>query len=353
MVEPFKEEIGLANCGSNTFTANTVIDTTNTMIITLNANQGVGDVLWQPTSGGVQFGVGLGVGLLAPTTPGQMIITNTFTSTNPALSSTYFVIDGSKMTSGNVLDFTYQSVNKFRVNTNGDTTINGNLVSGNNVNAAASSQLYWSGRSSMISPGDGFIALRDTASTSFGALIFGPAGTSLATSYLSTNWPALRVESSTNNVTLGVRRGTNNVAGDYGSFIASNITATGNFVATNASNIRTNIAQLDTINTNWVAGTRYTNATSMGLAARRAKISYSITLTAAAAGTAQMSLYVENPGVITNRTVVSAGPLAGLVTVEQLTDEVGPNEVFYFTDETSGVGGSAAGFAGSGHWKGK
>jgi len=123
-------------------------------------------------------------------------------------------------------------------------------------------------------------------------------------------------------------------------------------IVTNVLTARTNNAVFDSINTNWVIGTRYTNTVAGGFDARRAKIAYSIELTAAAAGTAKCTLYVEKVGVITNKLSVSAGPLASLITIEPLLDFAGSNDVWYFADETSGAGASIAGAAGTGSWKG-
>lgn len=94
------------------------------------------------------------------------------------------------------------------------------------------------------------------------------------------------------------------------------------------------------VNTNAIVlGTRYTNGPA------RAFVAASFTLTAAAAGTAAVTLVVENN--VTNKLSVSAGPLASLITVEPLGLPVSPNGVYIFTDATSGAGASAAFFADS------
>ncbi len=94
--------------------------------------------------------------------------------------------------------------------------------------------------------------------------------------------------------------------------------------------------ELLTTTTNLLAlGTRYTNSF------KRTMVSASFTLTAAVAGTAAVAMYVERFGV-TNRLAISAGPLTSLVTIEPLMQLVGPGEIYYFTDETSGSGATAA-----------
>jgi hypothetical protein len=76
--------------------------------------------------------------------------------------------------------------------------------------------------------------------------------------------------------------------------------------------------------------------------ARRSFIGVSVQLSAAAAGTAKVSLRVEYTGVITNVISVSSGPLASLVTVEPLSMLVGPFCRYYITNETSGSGASVS-----------
>lgn len=103
---------------------------------------------------------------------------------------------------------------------------------------------------------------------------------------------------------------------------------------------RTNTAQFDVNTANFVIGTRYTNSV------RRSFVTASFTLSAAAAGTAAVSLRCEQAGV-TNRVNISAGPLASLSTVEQLSLMVGPGAFYYFSDDTSGTGASASIVAGT------
>jgi hypothetical protein len=113
-------------------------------------------------------------------------------------------------------------------------------------------------------------------------------------------------------------------------------------VTASSGNIRTNIALLDVVTNDFVINTRYTNEN------RRAMLAASVQLTAAAAGTATVSLLVEHgPTTITNRMTVSAGPLASLVTIEPLTLMIGPGSIYYLTNETSGVGASASVVAGT------
>lgn len=110
----------------------------------------------------------------------------------------------------------------------------------------------------------------------------------------------------------------------------------------------TNIVEFDTspftaIRTNdYVLGTRYTNTVSGGYTGGRAWVSASFQLTAAAAGTATVTMFVETSGVRTNRLQISAGPLASLVTTEPLGMPVGPGAIWYFSDDDSGVGSSSA-----------
>lgn len=103
-----------------------------------------------------------------------------------------------------------------------------------------------------------------------------------------------------------------------------------------AANIRTNLGTMDVTTNLFVLGTRVTNAT------RRIFVGASAQLNAAAAGTAKITLYVENAGSATNRLSVSAGPLASLTTVEALFMAVSPGSIYYFADETSGAGATAA-----------
>lgn len=111
---------------------------------------------------------------------------------------------------------------------------------------------------------------------------------------------------------------------------------------TNTLNARTNIGLVDISTNNFVLATRITNGV------RRLFATASITLTAAAAGTAKATLYAEYAGVLTNKVSVSAGPLASLVTVEELMLPVGPGAIYYILDETSGAGASVSVLAGAG-----
>lgn len=99
----------------------------------------------------------------------------------------------------------------------------------------------------------------------------------------------------------------------------------------------------------FVLGTRYTNTVAGGFTGTRGMAGASVSLTAAVAGTASVSLYVEQgtPNV-TNRFRISAGPLASLVTIQELVaPRINPSAIFYFTDETSGTGASSAISAGT------
>lgn len=114
----------------------------------------------------------------------------------------------------------------------------------------------------------------------------------------------------------------------------ANITAS-NFVTRTALTASNTLAF--TVVTNEFAINAYkTNGAVRGI------YSVSIQLTAAAAGTAKVSLVVEHGSTITNKVSVSAGPLASLVTIEELILPVGPSERYYLTNETSGVGASVA-----------
>ncbi len=98
-----------------------------------------------------------------------------------------------------------------------------------------------------------------------------------------------------------------------------------------------NAYDLTTTTTAFVLGSRYTNSSRIAFPAA------SFTLTAAVAGTAIVTLYVEHGTTITNKLTVSAGPLASLVTVEALSGlPVGPTDIFRFEDETSGSGATVA-----------
>ena len=114
----------------------------------------------------------------------------------------------------------------------GTLTASDNLTSGNNLQAASGSAIRWNTRSGMYSPINGMIALADSGGTKFTSLLFGPA-TVVGTLYTSTNYPALFMESTTNWPALSVRIGTNVNSGIYGSFVASNLTASAAVIATN------------------------------------------------------------------------------------------------------------------------
>lgn len=102
-----------------------------------------------------------------------------------------------------------------------------------------------------------------------------------------------------------------------------------------SSSIKTNTAAFDVDITAFVVGTRYTNST------RRSFVTASFTLNGAAAGTAAVTLSAEQAGV-TNMVKISAGPLASLSTIEQLSLLVGPGAFYYFTDATTGTDASVA-----------
>lgn len=109
-----------------------------------------------------------------------------------------------------------------------------------------------------------------------------------------------------------------------------------NLKITNNADIRTNIAVIDIATNELVLNQYYTNT------ARRAFVGVSVQLTAAAAGTAKVSLWAEYSGTITNVISVSAGPLASLVTIEPLLMLIGPNCRYYLTNQTSGTGASVS-----------
>ncbi|HEU4343697.1 MAG TPA: hypothetical protein VFU31_19275 [Candidatus Binatia bacterium] len=114
-----------------------------------------------------------------------------------------------------------------------------------------------------------------------------------------------------------------------------------NFFQANASMVVTGASSVVFIvDTNdFAIGTRYTNTT------RRSFVAASFELTAAVAGTASVTMNVEQAGV-TNRLKVSAGPLTSLVTVQTLGMPVGPGAFYYFSDSSSGSGASVAIVAG-------
>lgn len=142
--------------------------------------------------------------------------------------------------------------------------------------------------------------------------------------------------------------GTLNVSGTTtfgGSLVAgpasfSSITNAGQTFLTQAAYVRTNTAVFDSSNTDIVIGTAYTNVF------RRLEIMGSFQLSAAAAGTAKVTVY-SVLGVITNKLSISAGPLASLTTIEPLVMRVQPGGYFYYADETSGAGASVSFVAGT------
>jgi hypothetical protein len=142
----------------------------------------------------------------------------------------------------------------------------------------------------------------------------------------STNFEMLRV---TNLISAGTIAVTGAVTAATASFSGgtSNVLGGINFIATNA-------APFSVTTNEFVLNTLYTNSN------RRAWVSASFQLSAAVAGTAKVTLVTE--GTYTNRLSISAGPLASLVTVEPLLLPVSPNFRFYFTNETSGSGGTVA-----------
>lgn len=112
--------------------------------------------------------------------------------------------------------------------------------------------------------------------------------------------------------------------------------------------VYTNITQAGT-NQIWITNATYSVATNELVmnqyytnTGRRSFIGVSVQLTAAAAGTAKVSIRSEYNGVITNVISVSAGPLASLVTVEPLSMLIGPFCRYYITNETSGSGASVS-----------
>jgi hypothetical protein len=115
----------------------------------------------------------------------------------------------------------------------------------------------------------------------------------------------------------------------------------------------TNAFFLNTRTNDFVLGTRYTNTITGGFGTRRATVSASFQLNAAAAGTARVTLFVEQGSFITNKLTIAAGPSASLVTIEPLTLKVNPNAVWTFVDETSGAGASVSFVGGTGSYFGE
>lgn len=135
--------------------------------------------------------------------------------------------------------------------------------------------------------------------------------------------------------------------------VVGDIRASTTIAATNGIYAITNFSALTVLTNNYVLGTRYTNDLVGGFGVpRRAAVTASFTLTAAVAGTATVTLYVEQGGGFTNKATISAGPLTGLTTVEQLYLNVSPSAVFRFVDETSGAGASVAVVSGTCSWFG-
>lgn len=104
----------------------------------------------------------------------------------------------------------------------------------------------------------------------------------------------------------------------------------------------TNIAPFQVVKTNFVINQRYTNISQRAFS----KASYQ--LNAAVGGTAVVTLVVEHGTTVTNRTTISAGPLASLTTIEQLSDFIPPNGFYYFTNETTGAGATVSIVSGTG-----
>lgn len=99
------------------------------------------------------------------------------------------------------------------------------------------------------------------------------------------------------------------------------------------NNMATNVGEIFTTTNAIVLGTRY-------IAPSRAFITASFTLNGAVAGTAIVTLYIE--GTVTNKLSISAGPLASLIVADTLSGMVGPSEVYYFANESSGSGATVA-----------
>lgn len=115
--------------------------------------------------------------------------------------------------------------------------------------------------------------------------------------------------------------------------------------ATNAY-ILTNSAPVAPLTNVFLLGTRYTNAD------QRAFISQSFTLNAAAAGTAAVTLLVEQGNAITNKATISAGPLASFTAINQLSMFLSPQARYTFTDATSGSGATVTAVTNTASWIG-
>src|SRR6266576_6195847 len=103
--------------------------------------------------------------------------------------------------------------------------------------------------------------------------------------------------------------------------------------------MRTNSATLDISTSAFTLNAYVTNGN------RRAWVSASFTLTAAVARTAAVGIYVDQAASGTFANLgpqISAGPLASLVGVQQLSTFLSPGARFVFTNLTSGSGATAA-----------
>jgi hypothetical protein len=117
----------------------------------------------------------------------------------------------------------------------------------------------------------------------------------------------------------------------------------GGTLAGAVTSIGTNTAAYFPVLTNdFALGTRYTNTAAGGFSQQRAWVSASFQLTSAASGTPKVTMYVEHPGVRTNRLSVGTGALASLVITSPLGMPVPPGGVWRFVDETGGTGASVA-----------
>lgn len=111
--------------------------------------------------------------------------------------------------------------------------------------------------------------------------------------------------------------------------------------------IATNTASFTIVTNDWVLNQYYTNAN------QRAWVQGDFVLSAAAAGTASVGLFVDqnNDGAfeLTNN-VVSAGPLAALVSSQFIGGFLNPSARFVFTNVSTGVGSTAATRINSSQW---
>lgn len=106
-------------------------------------------------------------------------------------------------------------------NTSGGLTANDEVASLNSIVAGTSSYFRWPSKTRISSPSDGDVQLQNNGLNSFNKIVLGPT---------TSNWPAIKVESSTNNPTLSIRTGAD---ANYASLVASNVTASGFISATN------------------------------------------------------------------------------------------------------------------------